>query len=405
MELYVALMYLTWILLMQICELNGLPSHFPSFYGFMVRQINQLVVVKEKQAELENLKTTFLWRASAFLKNYFASLVDSMMSDKSNFSRRGQLKQPDHADCDINAGHILAFCNSSTSGSRSGNSTETSALSDAYAKVLMIFIPLLVDESSFFAHFMCFEVPALIPPEGVANGNKSGSTDDDLGIMDIDDNVGKADMQSLNKSLQDCLMGFKYEDFYAVVDWASKIDPLCCISMRGTTKYYLSGQKSDTAGFVCVLLGYLESKISMQFGRFVDEACHQIERNEHNVGHTGAFIPRFATLATRMEQYIIQGQSRDLVDKAYTKLVAFFPLSCALYSLYDLANFVPTLAKFYQQASEASEQASMRLINMIIYTQFERLFEFARKIEDLILTVSPEEVSVLMIMIFCDVHK
>lgn len=29
---------------------------------------------------------------------------------------------------------------------------------------------------------------------------------------------------------------------------------------------------------------------------------------------------RFAVLATRMEQYI-QGQSRDLVDQAYTKLV------------------------------------------------------------------------------------
>ena len=71
-----------------------------------------------------------------------------------------------------------------------------------------IFIPLLVDESSFFAHFMCFEVPALVPPRGVANGNKSGSyddntNDDDLGIMDIDDNdnkVGKtsADLQALN---------------------------------------------------------------------------------------------------------------------------------------------------------------------------------------------------------------
>ena len=30
---------------------------------------------------------------------------------------------------------------------------------------------------------------------------------------------------------------------------------------------------------------------------------------------------RFATLATRMEQYI-QGQSRDLVDQAYTKFVS-----------------------------------------------------------------------------------
>lgn len=39
---------------------------------------------------------------------------------------------------------------------------------------------------------MCFEVPALVPPGGLVNGNKSVLTDDenddDLGIMDIDDN-------------------------------------------------------------------------------------------------------------------------------------------------------------------------------------------------------------------------
>lgn len=87
--------------------------------------------------------------------------------------------------------------------------------------MLTIFIPLLVDEvtitpyklppsswelltkvivyklqSSFFAHFMCFEVPALVPPGGVTDGNKGvpndtdndNDNDDDLGIMDIDDN-------------------------------------------------------------------------------------------------------------------------------------------------------------------------------------------------------------------------
>lgn len=51
-------------------------------------------------------------------------------------------------------------------------------------------------QSSFFAHFMCFEVPALVPPGGLANGNKTGHNDDDttddLGIMDIDDNETKA---------------------------------------------------------------------------------------------------------------------------------------------------------------------------------------------------------------------
>jgi hypothetical protein len=89
-----------------------------------------LLQVKEKRTELEKLKTTFVRRASEFLRNYFASLVDFMISDKSYFSQvffsfliflyrsqrlllglgilivacvlcmkqRGQLKRPDHAD-------------------------------------------------------------------------------------------------------------------------------------------------------------------------------------------------------------------------------------------------------------------------------------------------------------------
>lgn len=425
--------------------------------------------VKEKRAELEKLKSTFVRRASEFLRNYFASLVDFMISDKSYFSQRGQLKRPDHADLrykcrtyarllqhlkslDKNCLGPLrkAYCSSlnlllrrearefanelraSTKASRnptvwlegstSGqnvNATDTSTVSDAYAKMLTIFIPLLVDESSFFAHFMCFEVPTLVPPGGVVNGNKAGyDDDDDLGIMDIDENDSKsgknsAELAALNESLQDLLDGIQ-EDFYAVVDWAYKIDPLRCISMHGITERYLSGQKADAAGFVRLLLGDLESRISMQFSRFVDEACHQIERNERNVRQMGvlSYIPRFAILATRMEQYI-QGQSRDLVDQAYTKFVSvmfatlekisqtdpkyadiflFENYAAFQNSLYDLANIVPTLAKFYHQASEAYEQACTRHISMIIYFQFERLFQFARRIEDLMFTVAPEEI-------------
>ncbi|PON88959.1 Exocyst complex component Sec [Trema orientale] len=457
--------------------------------------------VREKRAELDKLKTTFVRRASEFLRNYFASLVDFMISDKSYFSQRGQLKRPDHADLrykcrtyarllqhlkslDKNCLGPLrkAYCSSlnlllrrearefanelrastkasrnptvwleaSTGSSQNVNAADTSTVSEAYAKMLTIFIPLLVDESSFFAHFMCFEVPTLVPPGGVANGNKSGSNDDDndddLGIMDIDDNDGKAgknsaELAALNESLQDLLDGIQ-EDFYAVVDWAYKIDPLRCISMHGITERYLSGQKADAAGFVRLLLGDLESRISMQFSRFVDEACHQIERNERNVRQMGvlSYIPRFATLATRMEQYI-QGQSRDLVDQAYTKFVFKTITNVCLLSymdwnerrshvgastevsimfvtlekiaqtdpkyadiillenyaafqnsLYDLANVVPTLAKFYHQASEAYEQACTRYISTIIYSQFERLFQFARKIEDLMYTITPEEI-------------
>ncbi|XP_074273552.1 exocyst complex component SEC3A-like [Silene latifolia] len=423
--------------------------------------------VKEKKSELEKLKSTFVRRATEFLRNYFASLVDFMINDKSYFSQRGQLKRPDHADlrykCRTYARllqHLKSldknclgplrkayssslnlllrreareFANelrANTKASRNPtvwldavagagqavNNTDTSAVSEAYAKMLTIFVPLLVDESSFFSHFMCFEVPGTLP-----NGNKSSSGDaydDDLGIMDIDDNnrktgINPVELAALNECLQDLLDGIQ-EDFYAVVDWAYKIDPLRCISMHGSTERYLSGQKADAAGFVRLLLGDLESRISMQFSRFVDEACHQIERNEKNVRQMGVlgYIPRFAILATRMEQYI-QGQSRDLVDQAYTKFVSimfvtlekiaqtdpkyadvFLLENYAAFqnSLYDLANVVPTLAKFYHQASESYEQACTRHISMIIYYQFERLFQFARRIEDLIHTITPEEI-------------
>ncbi|OIW03452.1 hypothetical protein TanjilG_14677 [Lupinus angustifolius] len=424
--------------------------------------------VKEKRAELEKLKSTFVRRASEFLRNYFSSLVDFMISDKSYFSQRGQLKRPDHADLrykcrtyarllqhlkslDKNSLGPLrkAYCSSlnlllrrearefanelrastkasrnptvwlegSTGSGQNANATDTSTVSDAYAKMLTIFIPLLVDESSFFAHFMCFEVPTLVPPGGVADGNKAGYNDD-LGIMDINENDSKsgktsAELAALNESLQDLLNGIQ-EDFYAVVDWAYKIDPLRCISMHGITERYLSGQKADAAGFVRLLLGNLKSRISVQFSRFVDEACHELERNERTIRQMGvlSYIPRFATLATQMEQYI-SGQSRDLVDQSYTTFVGIMfvtlekiaqtdPKYADMFllenyaafqnSLYELANIVPILAKFYHQASEAYEQACTRHISMIIYYQFERLFQFARRIEDLMFTVPPEEI-------------
>ncbi|XP_004501046.1 exocyst complex component SEC3A-like isoform X2 [Cicer arietinum] len=439
--------------------------------GFEVSNIDptyaKMRAFKEKRGELQILKSTFVRRASEFLRNYFATFVDFMMNDKNYFSQRGQLKRPDHADlrykcrtyarllqhlkildknclgplkkaycCSLNlllrrearefANELRAstktsrnptgWLEGSTGSGQNVNSADSSTVSDAYAKLLTVFIPLMVDESSFFAHFMCFEVPTL-------DGNKSGyndgaNDDDDLGIADIDENDSKSSLSSvelaaLNESLQDLLDGIQ-EDFYAVVDWAYKIDPLCCISMHGTTERYLSGQKADAARFVRLLLGDLESRISMLFSRFVDEASHQIERSERNVRQSVLpYIPRFATLATRMEQYIA-GQSRDLVDQAYTKFVSIMfvtleklaqtePKYADIFlienyaafqnSLYDLANVVPTLAKFYHQASEAYEQSCTRHISMIIYYQFERLFQFARRIEDLILSnVSPEEI-------------
>ncbi|KAK8923924.1 Exocyst complex component SEC3A [Platanthera zijinensis] len=430
--------------------------------------------VREKHAELEKLKNTFVWRASDFLRNYFASLVDFMITDKTYFSQRGSLKRPDHADLrykcrtyarllqhlkslDKNCLGPLrkAYCHSinlllrrearefanelractkvgkapttwfdSAAGfAPSANSVETAALSEVYSKMLTVFIPLLVDESSFVAHFMCFEVPRL------SNGSICGS--DDNGKTDSGHDSGgisgsATELGSLNESLQELLNGIQ-EDFYALVDWGYKIDPLRCISMHGVTEHYLSGQKAGTTGFVRLLLDDLETRISMNFGRFVDDCIYLIEKTECNARQVGVlpYIPRFSILATRMEQYI-QGESRDLVDQAYTKIVSIMFVclertaqidpkysdiillenyAAFQNSLYDLANVVPTIAKFYHQASESYDQACTRHINMVIFITFERLFLFARRIEELMFTITSEEIQFQVGMSKADFRK
>ncbi|CAL9144944.1 unnamed protein product [Musa hybrid cultivar] len=434
--------------------------------------------IKEKRAELVLIKCTFVRRASEFLRNYFPSLVDLMLNDKNYFSQRGQLKRPDHADlrykCRIYARLLLhiksldknclgplrkAYCHSlnlllrrearefsnelraGTKVTRSqivwlegpipSNQTsnaDSSTVSEAYSKMLTVFIPLLVDESSFFAHFMCFDVSALAPSDACADTDKAVSD----GINEctpgkiVAQGNDSAELGILNECLRELLDGLQ-EDFCSIVDWAYKIDPLCCISMHGITERYLSGQKADTAGFVRLLLDELETRISMLFSRFVDDACYQIEKCERNARQMGVlpYIPRFAILASRMEQYI-QGQARDLIDQAYTKIVSIMFVALertaqidpkyvdivllenyAAFqnSLYDLANVVPTLAKFYHQASESYEQACLRHVSMVIYIHFEKLFQFARRIEELMFNVAPEEIPFQIGMSKVDLRK
>uniref|UniRef100_A0A0E0R6Y7 Exocyst complex component Sec3 PIP2-binding N-terminal domain-containing protein n=1 Tax=Oryza rufipogon TaxID=4529 RepID=A0A0E0R6Y7_ORYRU len=386
------------------------------------------IYVREKRAEFVLLKCTFVRRASEFLRNYFPSLIDFMLNDKGNFSQRGQLQRPDHADmrykCRTYA-RLLQFiknldksclmplrksyCHSLNllirrearefsselrAGSKASKSSTplfegpasanqsisiTDTTADAYCKMIT---------SSFFAHFMCFDVAALAPSDGSDNNNP-------VAVSEPPGSSAKpinssAELGVLNQFLQELLDGIQ-EDFYAIVDWAFKLDPLSCISMHGITDRYLSGQKAE----------------------FVDDACYQIEKYERNVRQIGVvpYIPRFSQLAARMEQYI--NGSRDLVDQAYTKIVTIMFVTLEKiaqvepkyvdivllenyaafqHSLYDLANVVPTLAKYYHQASEAYEQACSRHINLVIYIHFEKLFQFARKIEELMYNMSPEEI-------------
>ncbi|KAG0488135.1 hypothetical protein HPP92_006946 [Vanilla planifolia] len=420
--------------------------------------------VKEKRAELEKSKKYVCSTSLEFLRNYFSGLVDFMINDKKYFSQRGVLKRPDHADLrykcrtyarllqhlkslDKNSLVPLrkAYCHSlnlllrregglylrdrdglfvNMVPSRScgfqidskdlfrssgpvPNSAETAALSDAYSKMLTVFIPLLVDES-YSLH--------LLPNDWIEIY---------LTVYFCPDR-SSSELGPLNDSLQELLDGIQ-EDFYSLVDWAFKADPLRCISMHGITERYLSGQKADTAGFVRLLLDDLETRISINFGRFVDDCIYMIEKTERNARQMGVlpYIPRFSILATRMEQYI-QGQSRDLVDQTYTKIVSIMFVclertaqmdpkyadivllenyAAFQNSLYDLANVVPTLAKFYHQASESYDQACTRHINMVIFITFERLFLFARRIEELMFNISPEEIQFQAAMSKADLRK
>uniref|UniRef100_A0ACD5W9E5 Uncharacterized protein n=1 Tax=Avena sativa TaxID=4498 RepID=A0ACD5W9E5_AVESA len=418
----------------------------------------KLRAVREKRAEFVLLKCTFVRRAAEFLRNYFPSLIDSMLNDKDNFSQKGQLQRPDHSDMRYKCRKYAkllqfiksldkscmaplrkAYCHSlnllirrearefsnelRSSSKASKSSTPLfegpaganqpagviDSSADAYAKMITVFIPFLVDESSFLAHFMCFDVAAFDDSDSETNSPRSTSEASASSVKPSND---AADLGLLNGCLQELLDGIQ-EDFYALVDWAFKLDPLTCIAMHGITDRYISAQKAEVAGYVPVLLDDLETRITILFGRFVDDACFQIEKYERNVKQVGVvpYIPRFSQLASRMEQYI--NGSRELVDQAYTKIVTIMFVTLEKiaqvepkyvdivllenyaafqHSLYDLANVVPTLAKYYHQASEAYEQACSRHINLVIYIHFEKLFQYARRIEELMYNMSPEEI-------------
>jgi len=51
----------------------------------------------------------------------------------------------------------------------------TDSPADAYSKMITVFIPLLVDESSFLAHFMCFEVSTVSQSDANAEATSTSS--------------------------------------------------------------------------------------------------------------------------------------------------------------------------------------------------------------------------------------
>uniref|UniRef100_M8C463 Exocyst complex component Sec3 PIP2-binding N-terminal domain-containing protein n=1 Tax=Aegilops tauschii TaxID=37682 RepID=M8C463_AEGTA len=356
----------------------------------------KLRAVREKRAEFVLLKCTFVRRASEFLRNYFPSLIDSMLNDKDNFTQKGLLQRPDHADmrykCRTYA-RLLQFI-------KSLDKSCMIPLRKAYCHSLNLLIRREAREYSNELRNSSKASKSSTPSfEGPAGANQPAG---------IADSPAEAYSKMITAFIP-LLVDENYhltktifqEDFYAIVDWAFKLDPLSCIPMHGITDRYIAAQ-------------------------FVDDACFQVEKYERNVKQVGVvpYIPRFSQLAARMEQYITG--SRDLVDQAYTKIVTIMFVTLEKiaqvepkyadivllenyaafqHSLYDLANVVPTLAKYYHQASEAYEQACSRHINLVIYIHFEKLFQFARKIEEQMYNMSPEEIAFQVGMSKVDFRK
>eukprot|EP00850_Spirogloea_muscicola_P021006 SM000233S07977 [mRNA] locus=s233:85191:92159:+ [translate_table: standard] len=293
-------------------------------------------------------------------------------------------------------------------------SADTSTISDAYARMLRTFIPFLANETLFFAHFMKFDAVPPIPLDLLGEDAERVGPDDAL-YNRSGDAKDAVDTKALNAALDDLLQGVG-EDFQALADWACKIDPLRAVTLLGITENFLAKFANDRTSYLSRLLQELHNRIAQHFKKFVDETVVQIEKHDRGIKHVGvlAYIPKFAALATRMEG-LIQGTSREVVDAAYGRLVGTMftileriaqvdPKTADVLllenfaafqnSMYDLAHTVPTLARYYNQASEAYENACSSYVMQVIFSvpQFEKIFQHQQRVESLLLTITPEEV-------------
>ncbi|CAI5477960.1 unnamed protein product [Closterium sp. Yama58-4] len=402
--------------------------------------------VQEKKAELDSLKNGFVRRATDFIRSFISSTVEAAAKsqrgppDHRELHRRWSaytqlihcLKELDPNVLDnirrtyIHSLNMLLrreareFSTDLRASARVSAKTSTAppfleqgsaalppaadsqAASDAFAKMLRAFLPLISEEGLFFQQFLCF----------------SPAADED------EEPMSDEDAAALAAAAEQLFEGI-HEDFVAMVEWVFKVDPLRCITLVGHTEAWQQQQQqlqlqhgADAGGCGAVitrkLLLELETRIRQNFFRYVEEANGQIERYDRGVKQAGvlSYVPRFAALAVRMEG-LVMGTCRDLVDQAYNKLVSTMfstldriaqidPKHCDVLllenhaafqnSTYDLAGTIPTLRLFYQQSSETYETACTRYIDSVIFGNFDKLFDYLQKIKNLLLTIETEEI-------------
>ncbi|KAF8701493.1 hypothetical protein HU200_033516 [Digitaria exilis] len=215
--------------------------------------------------------------------------------------------------------------------------------------------------------------------------------------------IGEA--EAFSERMKRELVALESANVYALMETESVVEEYEASLTGGSFDEGNMVKNIEACDWLTIAIKNLEASnidpIYVKLRAFVDDACYQIEKYERNVRQIGVvpYIPRFSQLAARMEQYI--NGSRDLVDQAYTKIVTIMfvilekiaqvepkyvdivllenyaafqhrqAIEQGLKRLeicsYDLANVVPTLAKYYHQASEAYEQACSRHINLVIY--------------------------------------
>lgn len=405
--------------------------------------------VREKKAELDSLKQTFVSRATDFIRGFLTNTVESAVK-----SQRGP---PSHRDLHerwtgysrlihclkeldpkvleylrktyIHAVNMLLrreardYASELRAAARvtakpstvppfleaggsnpaaTATNSESQPASDTYAKMLRAFLPLISEEGLFFQSFLCFTHAA----------------------NEDEEPISEEEAAALASAAEKLFEGIQ-EDFVWMVEWVFKVDPLRCITLVGQTEAWQQQQQqmqmqhgADAGGCGAVitrkLLLELETRIRQNFFRYMEEANSQVERFDRGVKQAGvlAYIPRFSALAVRMEG-LVTNNCRDLVDQAYNKLVSTMfstldriaPLdvkhsdvlllenhAAFQNSTYDLAGTIPALRQFYQQSSEIYETACTRCIDSVIFGQFDKLFDYLQKIKNLLTTIDKDEI-------------
>ncbi|CAI5512837.1 unnamed protein product [Closterium sp. Naga37s-1] len=326
--------------------------------------------VREKKAELDSLKNGFVRRATDFIRSFISSTVEAAaeldpnvldnirrtyihslnMLLRREISVHRRVSQPRPAqlhllwsraalppfDCMLTApllpnlptSQAREFSTDLRASARVSAKTSTAppfleqgsaalppaadsqAASDAFAKMLRAFLPLISEEGLFFQQFLCFSPAAdddeepLSEEDAAALAAAAGQLLEGMSTpvppSPHSSPPADEDAAALAAAAEQLFEGI-HEDFVAMVEWVFKVDPLRCITLVGHTEAWQQQQQqlqlqhgADAGGCGAVitrkLLLELETRIRQNFFRYVEEANGRIERYDRGVKQAGVLL-------------------------------------------------------------------------------------------------------------------